>query len=99
DGLENGSICILDRDPFGEPIQRHRLDSFESLTNDHLETCLKFLFRSFTARFELGVTVADIRLAKHAGADPLTDVAAEMQNQIPDGVLVFRAAHPDLLFG
>src|SRR5580692_13001853 len=54
--------------------------------------------RESAADREFGIALAGIGLAPNAGDDPLPYVSAQMQHQIADGVFVFRATRPDLVF-
>lgn len=47
---------------------------------------------------EFGIAPAVIGLAGYSAEYPLADVAGKMEHQISDGILVFGASGPDLLF-
>lgn len=52
-----------------------------------------------TASGEFGVTLAGVGLTVQAGEDPLADIAAQVEDEIGDGIFLLAMAEPELIVG
>jgi hypothetical protein len=99
DHLQHGSLAVLRRDNFRQPIRREILQDRERFTDRHsmerLEQFGSVAILESAANSQ--VPLPNVRLAPDAPADPLTDVAAKVQNQIANGVLSWMGPIPDLV--
>src|SRR5438477_7098760 len=75
---------------------RNRAYDRDGLLHRFVNLAREIRGRWAAARVEFGLTYADVLRAAYAADHPLPDVSIEMQHQVANGVVVLRAAHPDL---
>jgi hypothetical protein len=73
------------------------LEDYVSLAECFFKPVKKHLFRE-RAACKLSRSVSDVILSSDAGDNPLTDIAAEMENKIADAVVCLVRSPPNVLF-
>ena len=73
------------------------LEGYVSLAECFFKPVKKRLFRE-RAACKLSRSVSDVILSSDAGDNPLTDIAAEMENKIADAVVCLVRSPPNVLF-
>lgn len=99
DGLEHGDVVFLDLDGFGEAGGIEAIDDGDGFGDDGGELRGEFGCGRTGASGEFGIASAKVGLAADAGEDPLSNVAAEMEDEVAGRVFVLAAAGPDLVVG
>ena len=98
DRLQHADVEVLHGDAFGQPRGRQRAHHSHSLVNFATHVSGQFWDRHSTTRGKLRIARPLVWDAADLGGDPLPHIAAKVQHQIADGVLIFIAAHPHLVF-
>ena len=100
DGFHQGSVVnLLDRFSFGEALHWQRADHAGRFTHCRVQFGCELGRLQTSARGELGVAIANVRLVADAANDPLANVAAQMQHDVSDRVLIVAVARPHLFGG
>ena len=98
DDVQFGDVVIrLNTDPFQELFRAQRREESHRL----IDGCAQALFEArcglLIPRGKFDIADPVIGFASDAVEDPLAHVAGKMQDQVPDGILIFTATGPDLM--
>ena len=97
DGLQHRYAVALHDQRRYQPLGRERRDHGGCRVHGFAQVGAELRRGGAAARREFAVAVARVRQAADAADDPLTQVAAQVQHQVADGIFVLPATRPHLL--
>jgi len=96
DGIEHGDLASLRCSSLNQALRRQGIDHAACLCYGRLKECYQFLASHPAIGVKLPIPDTNVCCATDAMHDPLTHVAAQMQNQVSDCILVGFMALPYL---
>jgi hypothetical protein len=96
-GFEHRCVATLDGFWLRQPFGRDLFDYTGGFLDDAVQRMFQFFGFGIIACSKLCIALPDIGRSANAGNNPLPDISAEVQYEVPDGILSFRFPPPDLI--